>query len=300
MVDEFRIHAIAIRVLVLPQQVATRVVSRSPLPAMSLVEIIILSIVQGLTEFLPVSSSGHLVVANAVLEAMGRPPSPDVLEVNIALHLGTLLSVLVYYRREIARLLTSDRRVIPLLVVGTIPAAIVGVLFKKVLPDEMTKSVLENPLVAGCLFPVTALILIAASRWKSSVDRDYTRMSFADALLIGLAQAIAILPGISRAGATIAAAQGVGLRSDSAATFAFLLAIPAIAGAGVLEGLDIVKAGATNTDWPLLVVGVALSFAVGLAALTLLIRFVRAGRLTVFAWYLVPLGVAVVAWQLGK
>ncbi len=265
---------------------------------MSFFEIIILAIVQGFTEFLPVSSSGHLVVANALLESMGRPPSPDVLEVNIALHLGTLLSVLVFYRREIVRLLTSDRRVALLIVLGSIPAFLVGVLFKKVLPDTTTAAVLENPLVAGLMFPVTALILIAASR-VSRGERNYTQLSPWGALLIGLAQAFAILPGVSRSGSTIAAGLGVGLRRDAAATFAFLLAIPVIAGAGVFEGLDIYEAGGTSTAWPLLLLGIAVSFAVGLAALALLIRFVRAGRLAVFAWYLIPLGVAVVAWQLA-
>jgi undecaprenyl-diphosphatase len=266
---------------------------------MSLVEIIILAILQGITEFLPVSSSGHLVVANAVLESMGNAKAPDVLEVNIALHLGTLLSVLIYYRREIARLLTSDRRVVPMLIIGTIPAAIVGVILKLVLPEAITDQIQENPLLAGCLFPVTAAILWAATRFRSEGESDYTTISVRNALLIGLAQAAAILPGISRSGSTIAAGQGVGLRRDAAATFAFLLAIPAIAGAGVLEGLDILKAGKTNTDWYLLLIGAGVSFVVGLVALSILIRFVRAGRLAVFAWYLIPLGIAVVAWQLS-
>ena len=204
---------------------------------------------QGLTEFLPVSSSGHLVVANAVLQGMGHAKTPDVLEVNVALHLGTLLSVLVYYARDIAKLFTTNRHLIALLVLGTVPAAIVGVSLKKLVPESTADAILENPLVAGAMFPVTAAILWAASRWCSRGERDYRSITPRDALLIGLAQAAAILPGISRSGSTIAAGQATGLRRDAAATFAFLLAIPAIAGAGVLEALDIVDSGGTSTAW---------------------------------------------------
>lgn len=264
---------------------------------MSFVEILVLAIVQGLTEFLPVSSSGHLVVANAVLERLGAPPTQDLIEVSIALHLGTLASVLVYYRREIARLLGEDRRVIPLLIAGTLPAAVVGVAIKKGLPDAMADGVLENVLIAGLMFPVTAMILIAASR-RTPGEASYQRLTWSNTLAIGAAQALAILPGISRSGSTIAAGLAAGLDRESASTFAFLLAIPAILGAGVLEGLDILETGSTGTPTLLLAIGFAVSFVVGYAALALLIEFVKRGRLALFAWYLFPLGAAVVLWRL--
>ncbi len=265
---------------------------------MGLVEVIILAIVQGLTEFLPVSSSGHLVVANALLTQLGYPPAKDLVEVNIVLHLGTLLAVLVHYRREIIRMLTRDRQVAAYVVVGTIPAAIVGVFLKKVLDDHVTAGVLENVLVAGCMFPVTAVLLVFAMRRKPG-DDDYTQLGFGKSMLIGIAQAFALLPGISRSGSTIAAGIACGLKREEAATFAFLLAIPAIAGAGVLEGLDVLDAG-SSTPMGVLAVGFVISFLVGWAALVLLIRFVRQGTLSVFAWYLVPLGIVVVAWQLWQ
>lgn len=264
---------------------------------MGWLEILILAVVQGLTEFLPVSSSGHLVVANAVLEAVGVPPAKDLVEVSIALHLGTLASVLVYYRREIARLLGADKRVIPLLVLGTVPAAIVGVGLKKGLSDSVSDGILENVLIAALMFPVTALILIAASR-KREGEGEYQRLSWGKVLAIGAAQAFAILPGVSRSGSTIAAGLAVGLGREAASTFAFLLAIPAILGAGFLETLDILEAGSTGTPMARLAVGFAVSFAVGWVALALLIQFVKRGRLAVFAWYLIPLGIAVLVWQL--
>lgn len=263
---------------------------------MSLWEIILLAIVQGLTEFLPVSSSGHLLVANGLLESMGRPPVQDLLEVSIVLHLGTLAAVLAFYRQEISLLFTSDRRVIALLVLGTIPAAILGVLLKKVIAEQQSALVLQNVLLAGFMFPITALLLVWAER-RTAGDQHYSQLGWDKVLVIGLFQAVALLPGISRSGSTIAAGLAVGLRREAAATFAFLLAIPAIAGAGLLESIDVLKSGSTGTPMGILAVGFFVSMIVGLGSLALLIRWVRQGRLTMFAYYLVPLGIAVVLWQ---
>lgn len=256
---------------------------------MSLWEIILLAIVQGLTEFLPVSSSGHLVVANELLETFGGKKVDDLLEVEIVLHLGTLAAVLVYYRREILRLFTSDRRVIPLLILATIPAVAVGLLIEH--------SWLESPLLAGLMFPVTALGLLWISR-RPEGSGGYADLSPGRALAVGVLQAFAILPGISRSGATIVGGLAVGLRRDEAAAFAFLLAIPVIAGGGVLKGIEALQEGATGTPLGTLGIGFLVSMLVGLGALALLIRWVRQGRLAMFAYYLLPLGVAVVAWQL--
>ena len=265
---------------------------------MNLFEIIILAIVQGLTEFLPVSSSGHLVVANALFEALGSDPVEDLVEVEIVLHLGTLGAVLVYYRREILKLLGSDTRVIPLLIIGTIPAAVLGIFLKKGLSDESTAFILENPLVAGICFPVTAALLWWGTR-QTEGEKHYNELSWLDTIKIGLLQALALLPGVSRSGSTIAAGMGVGLKREAAATFAFLLAIPAIAGGGVLELLEAYKEGTSGTSPTNLAVGFAVSFAVGWGALALLIQWVRQGRLAMFIYYLIPLGVAVTVWQLG-
>ncbi len=261
---------------------------------MPLWEILLLAIVQGLTEFLPVSSSGHLVVANAVLEALGSEPVEDLIEVSIVLHLGTLLAVLVFYRREIVRLLGEDRRVIPLLIVGTLPAVVFGLALKKGLPEDL---ILENPLVAGLMFPVTAAVLWWISH-REPRELDYPQLTWQKALAIGFMQAVAVLPGISRSGFTIAAGLGMGLNRQASATFAFLLAIPVIAGAGLLEGVDALKEGTTGTPPLNLAIGFGVAFFVGLIALQLLVEWVKQGRLAMFAYYLLPLGIAVVAWRL--
>jgi len=259
---------------------------------MNLLEVVILAVVQGLTEFLPVSSSGHLVVAAAVMQALGRQPPKDLVEVNIVLHLGTLLSVLVFYRRHIFRLLGADRRVIPLLIVGTLPLVVVGLGLHHYLPGA-----LEDPLLAGLMFPLTGALLIWASRLKTG-DVDYTQLSYRGAALIGLLQAVAALPGISRSGATISAGLIAGLRRDSAAAFAFLLAIPAISGAGVLEGFNLMNGSTVSTPVTTLLIGAAVAFVVGWFALVLLVRLVQRGRLDLFGYWLIPLGLVVIIWQL--
>lgn len=259
---------------------------------MNLFEILTLAVVQGVTEFLPISSDGHLVIADALLS---KAPEAALIRINIVLHLGTLLSVLIFFWRDIVRLAGADRRVIPLLIVGTIPAVIVGLPLK-----YFGESILTNPLLAGFMFPVTAGFLIWASRQPEG-KIPYTQLSIAGALKIGMLQSIAILPGVSRSGTTIAGGLGAGLDRRSAGTFAFLLAIPAIAGAGVLETIDLLTES-TTTSVPLnplhLALGAGTACLVGLGALSLLIRWVQQGRLAIFAWYLIPLGIVVVAWQL--
>jgi undecaprenyl-diphosphatase len=211
---------------------------------------------------------------------------------------GTLFSILIYYWRDIVRILVADRRALPLILVGSVPAGIIGIGIKVFAPRSVEDLLVASALLTGCLFPVTAALLVWSSR-QPPKETDYVRMSYAAALAIGLFQAVAILPGISRSGATIAAGLIVGLRRDAAATFAFLLAIPAIAGAGLIEGLEFFGGRQTATSPGILAAGCAVSAVVGLASLSLLVRFVQRGRLAVFAWYLVPLGLAVVAWQLS-
>lgn len=263
---------------------------------MGWIEMLALAVLQGLTEFLPVSSSGHLVVASALLEFFGGTAPPDLLEVSIMLHLGTLGSVLAFFWRPIVQLLSSHRRAIGLVLVATLPAATVGIALK-----EFCGEVLESPLLTGCMFPVTAFLLWWGSRHGQGTTH-YADLSYPRALLVGCLQAFAILPGVSRSGSTIVGGLAAGLDRKSAGTFAFLLAIPAIGGAGFLELLDLLSGAEENqiggTPWQLLVMGGLVSFTVGLAALWLLVRWIERGKLGMFVWYLVPLGIAVVTWQL--
>lgn len=267
-------------------QLSQPLTPRTPAPMIWLA-ILILAVLQGIAEFLPISSSGHVVVG---AELFGIE---EKLTVNIALHAGTLLAILVFYWRRILRLFGEDRRVIILLVVGTVPAAIFGFIAKHHFAD-----VLKDPLVAGFMFPLTGLILLWAAAQETG-ETTCRQLRYGQALMIGCFQAFAILPGISRSGATIAAGLGSGMRRDEAATFSFLLAIPAVGGATALMMKDLVSEPVGSTPLGALALGAGVSFAVGLLSLWWLVRWLKQGRLHYFAWYVIPLGAAVIAWLLS-
>jgi len=254
---------------------------------MTWLKMILLSIIQGISEFLPISSSGHLVIVESLLDIQA-----DQTDVNIVLHAGTLLSILIFYHKTIFRLLSQDFRVIPLLIVGTLPVVVIGLLAKK-----YAEHLLESPLLAGCMLPVTGLFLLLIPRIPQK-DTSYTEITYKQSLLIGFAQAFAILPGISRSGSTIVAGLLAGMSRQSAATFSFLLAIPAISGATILEVAEIVSNQDVSTPLSLLAVGALISAAVGLVALWLLVRWLEKGKLHYFAYWCIPLGIIITIMQL--
>lgn len=259
---------------------------------MSSAQIVILAVIQGIAEFLPVSSSGHLVIVADLLSQNGNKPDFDVADVTIFLHAGTLGSILVFYWNRVLMLLREDRRTIPLLIVGTIPAVVAGLIIKK-----MFDEILLNSLLAGSMLVITGVILLIASRFRHR-DGTYQELSYARAVGIGMAQAFAILPGISRSGSTIVAGMANGLSRRDSATFSFLLAIPVIAGAMLLETVDIFMDAQMSTSVPKLLLGAAVSFVVGLFALWLLLRTLERGRLEWFAYWCFPVGIGAVIWQL--
>jgi undecaprenyl-diphosphatase len=263
---------------------------------MPLWQVLVLAVVQGITEFLPISSDGHLVLfANLLNE---NTENLDVSSVVIALHMGTLASIIVFYWQRLWALLQEDRRVIPLLIVGTIPAVLFGLAIKS--SDWAEKNILESPLLAGLMLPVTGALCILASRCPPG-DLNYRKLSWKQALVIGLAQASAILPGLSRSGSTIATGLGLKLTRESAATFSFLLAVPVIAGAGVYEALKVfLKGDLRPSASPIdLAFGIVVSFVVGLGALWVLVRMLERGRFAVFGWYCIALGIGVTIWQVS-
>lgn len=249
-------------------------------------QVVILAVVQGVAEFLPISSSGHLVAVEALL---GKHTEST--ELSVMLHFGTLLAILVFYRSRIVRLLNEDRRVIPLLILGTIPAAVIGLYLKK-----YHEGLLKDPLLTGFMLVITGYILMGLTKIKPG-KKEYTQLAILPVMLIGIAQAFALLPGISRSGTTIVMGSLVGLKRQSAATFSFLLAIPAIGGASVLEAKDILENGA-STPIGLLAMGALVAFLVGLVALRWLVKWVEQGKLHWFSYWLLPFGFFVIIWQL--
>ncbi len=244
----------------------------------------ILGVVQGLTEFLPVSSSGHLVLFQRWLPVDGSHVAFD-----LALHIGTLLPVFVVYRDDFAMILhdalrgegpIADRpgvRLLAFLVIGSVPTAAIGILLQ-----DWFEAAFSNPLSVGVAFAVTGTVLFL-TRFASKGDTDLTTMKPAQAVLVGLVQGIAITPGISRSGSTIAAGLFLGLRRDLAARYSFLLSIPAILGAFSL------KLGELTADQaaagPLLV-GFLASAISGYLALRVLLKLVDSGDFARFSWYL--------------
>jgi undecaprenyl-diphosphatase len=256
----------------------------------------LLGIVQGLTEFLPVSSSAHLILARLFFGFDGEKFG---LAFDVACHVGTLIAVLIYFRAEIARLLGAvprlfsrddpDAHLIWLLVVGTIPAVIAGLLFKNLIEEH-----LRTPAVAAATLAAGALMFFVAEA-AGAKRRPEGSLTLGEALLIGCAQAVALVPGVSRSGATITVALLLGLRRAEAARFIFLLAIPAILGAAASEAPKLLKAGLGDTA-PLFVIGIVSSAIVGYATVKYFIRYLGNHSIDVFAWYRLALAAATVVW----
>lgn len=216
---------------------------------------------------------------------------------EVILHAGTLGSILVVYWRRILNLLSSDRRVIPLLIIGTLPAVVIGLTIK-----TQFESILRLPVLAGAMLLVTATMLVILGRLKPK-DGEYQQLSYLGAFLIGCFQAVAIMPGISRSGSTILGGRLLGLKNEDSVTFSFLLAIPAICGATILTIKDIIEqtsvaesidgGQALQMPFSQLAIGAFVSFIVGIVSLLWLIRWSQSNRLHWFAWWCYPAGIAV-------
>ncbi len=252
----------------------------------------VLGAIQGATEFLPVSSSGHLALAQAWL---GVDRATAGARFNIIVHAGTLLAVIWAYRGDLVRLLRAfgqpdcveDRRLVWAIVVGTLPLGLV------LIPPVKAMVLSMNGNVRGV---GVALLVTAALLWSiRQTPRGSGDPTVKEALIVGLAQLVAVIPGISRSGSTIAVAVLLGVGRAQAARFSFLLSIPAILGAVGLETRELMNAPAGSVDLVPLGVGFAVSFAVGLASLRWLLRMVQGGRLWLFVPYLVLLGAVAVA-----
>jgi undecaprenyl-diphosphatase len=268
------------------------------------IQALVMGVVQGLTEFLPVSSSGHLIIVPYLFG--WTDPFITSLAFSVMLHMATLLALLIYFRADWLRLIPAglaairdrslqddpDRRLAWLLVVATIPAVIAGI----ALNDFIESRVREAQLVAVMLV-IGAGILWIADR-TSTRSRDVAEVTFPAALSIGVAQAFALIPGISRAGISISAGLFLGLTREAAARFSFLMATPVIAGAGIWEARKLLtgEAGVAVAVGPL-VIGLVAALVSGLFAISALLRFLRSNSMTVFVVYRIALAALVfVAW----
>lgn len=246
---------------------------------------ILLGAIQGIAEFLPISSSGHLVIAEALLGG-----EYENIELNVALHFGTLLSILVVYRHRLLSVARS-RQLLLSIVIATLPVVVVGLLFK-----SRIEAFFDAPLVVGCALCVTALLMALTSRVEHG-ERPLEEITWRDALVVGLFQAVAPIPGISRSGSTIFGGMAAGLRREAAADFSFFIAIPALGGATVLMLGDLLEIGSADLAPGPLLAGMTTAFLVGIAALKTLLRIVAGRKLHWFAWYCGAVGAATIVWQ---
>ncbi len=252
---------------------------------------IIWGLIQGLTEFLPVSSSGHLVVIPALLSELGLDVEQPDLAVTAVLHLGTLLAVLIYFRADIAKVLRfrtdpEGRKIALLVGVGTIPA-LMGLPFSDRI-DTFQDSVSN----VGWALVATGIILLVGQRLATGV-RTLAEGRIPDAVVVGFAQMFALIPGISRSGITISAGNGRGFHPAQAARYSFLLGIPAIAGGGLSQLLEVGDSGTSGAE---LLVGTLVAGISGYAAIALLLAALKRVGLTPFAIYCFAIGAISIFW----
>ncbi len=270
---------------------------RASVPSVSTLEAIVLGLVQGLTEFLPISSTGHILY----VPALAGWPDPGA-AFSAVIQLGTMAAVLVYFRADLWRMalaflksFTGDRplwksedndgRIGWYIVLGTIPIAIVGIVFK----DQIENNVRTLSLVAIVMI-LFSFVLMAADL-KGAQDRDVKELTLKDGIIIGLFQALALIPGVSRSGSTISGGLFLGLNRESATRYSFLLSVPAVVLSGLFELRNIGDSTGASVGIGPTVIATVLAFISGYFAIAFLLRFVRTHNFSVFVVYRVAVGV---------
>jgi len=266
---------------------------------MTILQSILLGIIQGLTEFLPISSSGHLVIVPYLFN--WHIPAEEGFVFDVLVQLGTLLAVIVYFRKDLYRIILGvingllhkkpfaepDSRLGWLLVLATIPAIVAGLLFK-----DLVERAFASPVAAALFLLVTAAFLVIAERLGKR-NRPLESVTWLDALIAGLFQAVSLFPGISRSGSTITGGMLRGLDRPSAARFSFLMSVPVMIGAGVLAVKDLLQTPNFSMQIPSLVVGFVAAAIVGYLAIHWLLAFLGKRPLYLFAIYCLVVSIVV-------
>lgn len=256
---------------------------------------IILGIIQGLTEFWPISSSGHLVVAHDILNF----DFADNVSFDVALHIGTLTALVIYFWRDIRRYIVAfvrslanfqvrtdvEQRLAWLIVIGTIPAAAVGYFF-----GDVIESSLRALWIVGFTLIGVGILFFVAERYARRT-KTLEQLGWKGALAVGTAQALAFIPGVSRSGSTILTGMSLGLPRHIAARFSFLMSMPIVFGAGMQKMLDAAQEGIGGGEWLVMLVGLVTSGIVGYIAIRVLLKFLSNHPLSVFGYYRIALGV---------
>jgi undecaprenyl-diphosphatase len=262
-----------------------------------IVAALLLGVVQGLTEFLPISSSAHLILARAFF---GWNSDLFGLAFDVALHAGTLIAIVWYFWADVVAMIKAapaaltapagPGKLARLIVIGTIPVVIVGVVAADWLEDN-----LRTPAVIAVTLAIGGVMLLAAE-WFGRQRREEESITAIDAFVMGAAQSTALVPGMSRSGSTISFGMYLGLTRQSAARFSFLLGMPAIAAAAAKEGLHVMKMGVASHELVLFFVGMVTSAVVGYVTIRFFLRYLASHSLAVFAWYRLALAAITVVW----
>ena len=252
---------------------------------MDILQAIVLGVVQGLTEFLPVSSSGHLVLLQNVMGVDSQ--SAMYLFFDTMLHLGTVVAVIIVLRNDIVNIIRQPLgKTMRLLLVATLPAVALALLFGDFIENAFGGGFL------GISFLITGLLLVLAEK-LGNPTRKFSSARYTDALAMGVAQGIALLPGVSRSGATMSGGLLTGLDREVVARFSFLMSVIAILGSVVYQAKDIVQAGIGDVPWVPVAVGTLMAMASGLLAVRFMLNFIKRHKLYGFAVYVFVVGVLV-------
>lgn len=246
-------------------------------------ETIILGIVQGLTEFLPVSSTAHLILFPWLFNWSG---DVNTLAFDVALHAGTLLALIACFYKDWIEMLLHKRKLLLFIIIATIPAGITGVLF-----HDQIETTLRLPILISASLVIFGIVMLIAEKFTG--QRNIQNITLKDSLIIGLSQAVALIPGVSRSGITISAGLFMGLKRDESARFSFLLSTPAVLGAVLLEGKNLL-ASPGNHDAGLFATGIVISAVSGFAAIKFLLKFFEKHTLNIFVYYRFMLAASII------
>ena len=249
-----------------------------------MLEALILGVVQGFTEFLPVSSTAHLILLPWFFNWTGEV---DTLSFDIALHTGTLIALLACFWRDWIELITKKQKLFGLIVLASIPAGVAGYLL-----NNFAERALREPLIISMMLVEVGFLMLIAE--KANKYKDMEKTGLKDAIIIGIAQAIAIIPGVSRSGITISAGLFRGLKREASARFSFLLSTPIIAGATMLHFKKLITAQ-ENYNLQLFAIGLVTSYITGIVAIKFLLNFLKKHPLNVFVYYRFILAVVIIA-----
>lgn len=266
--------------------------------------VIILAIIQGISEFLPISSSAHLIIFRDLFGVGSSVIGDFGLAFDIALHFGTLLAIIIYFFKDFLKMVISgltkgikdsEGRIFWYIVVATVPAAIVGVLFEDVI-EEMVRS---NFIIIGLALIVMGIIIYLVDK-NFKQEKSLDKLTLKDSILIGCSQVFALIPGFSRSGTTIACGRSLKLNREDSAKFSFYLSLPVVLGATVLNLFDSSTVVAISNNINIFMIGILVAFISGLICIEFLLKYLKKHDFKVFMWYRILLGILVIVYSIYR